>query len=65
MLIRRLLRHNDCPILLSPPCPILLSRQQRFFERQSGAATALETGSRLVSYDHHFDSVGGLIRLAP
>ncbi len=29
------------------------------------AATALETGSRLVSYDRHFDSVGGLIRLAP
>ena len=29
------------------------------------AATALETGARLVSYDHHFDHVGGLIRLAP
>ncbi|MBP5510400.1 MAG: type II toxin-antitoxin system VapC family toxin [Kiritimatiellae bacterium] len=29
------------------------------------AATALETGARLVSYDRHFDSVGGLIRLAP
>ena len=29
------------------------------------AATALETGARLVSYDHHFDFVGGLIRLAP
>ena len=29
------------------------------------AATALETGTRLVSYDRHFDSVGGLIRLAP
>ena len=29
------------------------------------AATALETGTRLVSYDHHFDFVGGLIRLAP
>lgn len=29
------------------------------------AATALETGARLVSYDHHFDAVGGLIRLAP
>ena len=29
------------------------------------AATALETGARIVSYDHHFDFVGGLIRLAP
>lgn len=29
------------------------------------AATALETGARVVSYDHHFDDVGGLIRLAP
>ena len=29
------------------------------------AATALETGSRVASYDHHFDFVGGLIRLAP
>ena len=29
------------------------------------AATALETGARLISYDHHFDFVGGLIRLAP
>ena len=28
-------------------------------------STALETGARLVSYDRHFDSVGGLIRLAP
>ena len=29
------------------------------------AATALETGARIISYDRHFDSVGGLIRLAP
>ena len=29
------------------------------------AATALETGARLVSYDRHFDFVGGLIRIAP
>ena len=29
------------------------------------AATVLETGARLVSYDSHFDHVGGLIRLAP
>ena len=29
------------------------------------AATALETGARLLSYDRHFDSVGGLIRLSP
>ena len=29
------------------------------------AATALETGTRLVSYDRHFDAIGGLIRLAP
>ncbi|MBR3924076.1 MAG: PIN domain-containing protein [Kiritimatiellae bacterium] len=29
------------------------------------AATALETGARLISYDSHFDSVGGLIRLSP
>ena len=29
------------------------------------AATALKTGARLISYDRHFDSVGGLIRLAP
>ena len=29
------------------------------------AATALEKGARLISYDRHFDSVGGLIRLAP
>ena len=29
------------------------------------AATTLETGARLISYDHHFDSVGGLIRIAP
>lgn len=29
------------------------------------AATALETGTRLVSYDSHFDKVQGLIVLAP
>ncbi len=29
------------------------------------AATALETGARIISYDHHFDLVGGLIRIAP
>ena len=29
------------------------------------AATALETCSRLVSYDTDFDHVGGLVRLAP
>lgn len=29
------------------------------------AATALETGSRLLSYDGHFDKVGGLVRIAP
>ena len=29
------------------------------------AATALESGARVISYDHHFDFVGGLIRLAP
>lgn len=29
------------------------------------AATALETGTRLISYDTHFDQVGGLVRIAP
>lgn len=29
------------------------------------AATALETGARLVSFDTDFDHVGGLVRLAP
>ena len=29
------------------------------------AATVLETGSRLVSFDTDFDHVGGLVRLAP
>jgi len=29
------------------------------------AAAALETGSRLITYDAHFDSVPGLIVLAP
>ena len=29
------------------------------------AATALETGSRLLSYDKHFDLVDGLLRIAP
>lgn len=29
------------------------------------AATALETGARLLSYDSHFDRVGGLVRIAP
>jgi tRNA(fMet)-specific endonuclease VapC len=29
------------------------------------AATALETGTRLVSYDTDFDNVGGLYRIAP
>jgi predicted nucleic acid-binding protein len=29
------------------------------------AATALETGTRIVSYDTHFDNVGGLVRIAP
>ena len=29
------------------------------------AATALETGCRLLSYDVHFDKVGGLVRIAP
>ena len=29
------------------------------------AATALETGTRLVAYDSHFESIPGLIVLAP
>ena len=29
------------------------------------AAAALETGCRIVSYDGHFDRVGGLMRIAP
>ena len=29
------------------------------------AATALETGTRIISYDTHFDNVGGLVRIAP
>jgi tRNA(fMet)-specific endonuclease VapC len=29
------------------------------------AATALETGSRLVSYDKHFDAIQGLMVYAP
>lgn len=29
------------------------------------AATALETGCRVLSYDGHFDKVGGLVRVAP
>ncbi|HON12261.1 MAG: type II toxin-antitoxin system VapC family toxin [Fibrobacter sp.] len=29
------------------------------------AATALETGSRLVTYDNHFDLIPGLIILSP
>ena len=29
------------------------------------AAAALETGSRLVSFDTDFDNVGGLVRIAP
>ena len=29
------------------------------------AATALELGARLLSYDSHFDRVGGLVRIAP
>ena len=29
------------------------------------AATALETGTRLISYDTHFDNIGGLVRIAP
>ena len=29
------------------------------------AATALEIGARLISYDSHFDRVGGLVRIAP
>ena len=29
------------------------------------AAVALETGTRLLSYDTHFDHVGGLVRIAP
>ena len=29
------------------------------------AATAFETGSRVLSYDHHFDEIDGLGRLAP
>ena len=29
------------------------------------AAAALETGARLISYDADFDSVGGLVRIAP
>ncbi len=29
------------------------------------AATALETGTRLLSYDAHFDEIGGLVRIAP
>jgi tRNA(fMet)-specific endonuclease VapC len=29
------------------------------------AAVALETGSRLVAYDDHFDCIPGLIVIAP
>jgi predicted nucleic acid-binding protein len=29
------------------------------------AATAFETGSILLSYDHHFDAIEGLPRIAP
>jgi len=29
------------------------------------AATALETGCRLLSYDEHFNQVGGLLRISP
>ena len=29
------------------------------------AATAFETGAVLLSYDHHFDAIEGLLRLAP
>jgi len=29
------------------------------------AATALETGARLLSYDGHFDQVGGLLKVSP
>ena len=29
------------------------------------AATAFETGSRVLSYDHHFDEIDGLGRLTP
>ena len=29
------------------------------------AATAFETGSRVLSYDHHFDEIDGLGRFAP
>ena len=29
------------------------------------AATAFETSSRVLSYDHHFDEIDGLGRLAP
>lgn len=29
------------------------------------AATALETGARLVTRDAHFDAIGGLIRIVP
>ena len=29
------------------------------------AATAFETGPRIVSYDRHFDEIDGLVRIAP
>lgn len=29
------------------------------------AATAFETGSCVLSYDHHFDEIDGIVRIAP
>ena len=45
--------------------PVTLEIAERYGYDIWIAATALETGARLLSYDSHFDRVGGLVRIAP
>ena len=44
---------------------VYISNRASADRRSFNAAAALETGSRLLSYDAHFDHVAGLIRLTP
>jgi predicted nucleic acid-binding protein len=50
--------------------PARVERQLRLQARKSGkslnkTAVALETGSRLITYDWHFNNIPGLVVLAP
>ena len=64
----------DCEVVIVPAA-VVAELTEGFISDNKGrpipqndiwiAATAFETGSRVLSYDHHFDEIDGLGRLAP